>query len=101
MSLRAHCDKRSCIVVSILDRLGRLKRSYDLTRPNAFDVFTFFQSSVYRPVGFGHLQDHRADVKPGDCGNVRTVRGELRIVIPGPKVQGARPDVACRPSRAS
>ena len=57
--------------------------------------------STRRSVGSGHLQDHRANVKSGDCGNVRALRGELRIVIPGPKVQGTRPDVTRRPPRTS
>jgi hypothetical protein len=63
--------------------------------------FALFESSMYRSVGSGHLQDHRADVEPGDCGNVRALRSELRLVILGPKVQGARSDVARQTPRAS
>ena len=36
------------------------------------------------PVGSGHLQDHWAGVKPGDCRNVRLLKRDLRIVTPGP-----------------
>jgi len=85
MTLLAHLTIDRAFVPSILDPLT---------------VWALFES-LCRSVGSCHLQDHWTDVKPGDCGNVRALRSELWIVILGPEVPGARPDVACGPSRAS
>jgi hypothetical protein len=58
-----------------------------------------FDTSKYRFVGSGHLQDHRTDVESGDRGNVRALRSELRFVVLGPTVQGTCPDPARRSPR--